>query len=104
MAEITKYNVYLSEQQARKVDLLAATTGREPEEVVNEAVYSYLVITDPFAEDREPPEAQHEVLFYIPDALADNMMHTLQLEDYDSLDEYIKSQVMAYFTPKMQKK
>ena len=100
MADITKYNVYLSEQQAHKVDLLSMTTGRDPEEIVNDAVYGYLAIADPFAEDMEPPEDQHEILFHIPDAVADNMMRTLQLEDYDSLDDYIRSQVMAYFTPK----
>ena len=64
MSKITKYSVYLSEQQARKVALLATTLGKEPEEVVNDAVYGYLAIATPSVEDREPPEDQHEILFY----------------------------------------
>ena len=99
MSKITKYSVYLSEQQARKVALLATTLGKEPEEVVNDAVYGYLAIATPFVEDREPPEDQHEILFYVPDEVADHMMDLLQLEDYDDLDEYIRAQVVASFSP-----
>lgn len=99
MAEITKYNVYLNEQQARKVDIIAATTGREPEEVVNDAVYGYIAIADPFVEDREPESGMHEILFEISEEAADKIMKVLHLEDYDELDEYIKTQVMDYFSP-----
>ena len=99
MAEITKFNIYLNERQARKVDLLSMTTGREPEEIVNNAVYGYLAIADPFAEEKEPPEDQHEIMFCIPDKVAENMMEALQLDNYDDLDEYIKSQVISSFSP-----
>ncbi|MBR3142021.1 MAG: hypothetical protein IKF09_02605 [Clostridiales bacterium] len=100
MAEITKYNVYLSEQQAHKVDLLSMTTGREPEEIINDAVYGYLAIADPFAEDSEPEEGMHEILFEIPDEVAEEIMRTMHLEDYDNLDEYIKAEVVHSFTPR----
>jgi hypothetical protein len=100
MGEITKYNVYLSEQQAHKVELLSMTTGREPEEIVNNAVYGYLAIADPFAEDREPPEGTHEVMFDIPDEVAEQIMETMQLENYDDLDEFIRSQVIGLFSPR----
>lgn len=95
MAEITKYNVYLNENQTRKLNMLAATTGREPEEVINDAVYGYLAIVDPFAEEREPEEGMHEILFDIPEEAADHMMSVLQLEDYDDLDKYAKSLLMS---------
>ena len=96
MAEITKYNVDLNETQAKKVELLAATTDREPEEVVNDAVYGYLAIADPFAEDREPTEGMHEILFEIPDAAADQIMAFIPLEGYDDLDEYAKALLMSH--------
>ena len=67
MAEITKYNVYLSEQQAHKVDLLSMTTGREPEEIINDAVYGYLAIADPFAEDSDrSPSRKCDLLSCLP--------------------------------------
>lgn len=100
MAEITKFNLYLSENQTRKLNLLSQTSGKSPEEIANEAVYSYLAIAEPFAEDNEPSEDQHEIMFCIPDAIANKMMNTLKLEDYDDLDEYIKTQVIAYFSPR----
>lgn len=96
MAEITKYNVYLNETQAKKVELLAATTDREPEEVVNDAVYGYLAIADPFAEDREPAEGMHEILFEIPEEAADQIMAFIPLEGYDDLDEYAKALLMGH--------
>lgn len=57
MAEITKYNVYLNENQQQKLNLLAMATGREPEQIINEAVYSYLLIVDPFDIDDDEQEA-----------------------------------------------
>ena len=50
---ITKYNVYLSEYQDHKVKVLAMQKGVEPEEIVNNAVYGYLAIVDPYAVDDE---------------------------------------------------
>lgn len=92
MADITKLNLYLSEIQYQKLCLLADTLGRDPEEVANDAVYSYLAIADPFADDddRELEENQHEILFYIPDEAADQLLDHIQSEDYDDLDEYAK--------------
>ena len=99
MPNITKYNVYLSEQQARKVDLLSMTTGREPEQVVNEAVYGYLAIADPFAEEREPEEGLHEIRFEIPEEAADQIMSFIPLEGYDDLDEYAKALLLGLLGP-----
>lgn len=95
MAEITKYNVYLSEQQAHKVDLLSMTTGREPEEIVNNAVYGYLSIADPYAEEREPVAGTHEILFEIPEEAANQLMEFIPLEGYDELDEYAKDLLLG---------
>ena len=95
MAEITKYNVYLNENQTRKLNMLAATTGREPEEVINDAVYGYLAIADPFAEEREPEEGMHEILFEIPEEAADQIMAFIPLEGYDDLDEYAKALLLG---------
>ena len=53
MNKIIKYNVYLNERQDRKLKLLAGTRGKEPEEIINNAVYGYLAIVDPFAEDED---------------------------------------------------
>ena len=96
MADITKLNLYLSESQYQKLCLLADTLGRDPEEVANDAVYGYLAITDPFADDddREPEENQHEILFYIPDEAAEQLLDHIQSEDYDDLDEYAKKLLM----------
>ena len=96
MAKITKYNVYLNENQNSKLNMLAATTGRAPEELVNNAVYSYLAIVNPFAEDKEPPESVHEILFEIPEETAKKIMNTLHLEDYDDLDEYAKALLLRH--------
>lgn len=92
MANIEKLNLYLSEAQYRKLCLLANSLGREPEEVANDAVYGYLAITDPFAanDDQEPTEDQHEILFYIPDEAAKQLMDLIKSDDYDDLDEYSK--------------
>ena len=92
MANITKLNLYLSESQYQKLCLLANTLGRDPEEVANDAVYGYLAITDPFVanDDQEPAEDQHEILFYIPDEAAEQLMDLMQSENYDDLDEYSK--------------
>lgn len=95
MAKITKYNVYLSEQQAHKVDLLSMTTGREPEEIVNNAVYGYLAIADPLVEEREPKEGMHEILFEIPEEAADQIIEFITLEGYDDLDEYAKALLLS---------
>ena len=58
-------------------------------------MYGYLAIADPFAEDREPPEGVHEILFDIPEEAAERLMNRLQLEDYDDLDEYAKSLLLG---------
>ena len=50
---ITKLNLYLSEYQYSKLCLVAESLNKSPEEVANEAVYSYLAIVDPFATDEE---------------------------------------------------
>ena len=92
MANITKMNLYLSEQQYKKLCLLARSLNKEPEEVANDAVYGYLAIANPFAadNDQEPAENQHELLFYIPDEAAEQLMDHIQSDDYDDLDEYAK--------------
>ena len=89
MADITKLNLYLSEIQYQKLCLIANTLGRDPEEVANDAVYGYLAIADPFAdiEDQEPAEDEHEILFYIPDEAAEQLLDHIQSDDYDDLDE-----------------
>lgn len=91
MSNITKLNLYLSKSQYQKLCLLADTLGRDPEEVANNAVYGYLAIADPFAEDREPPEGEHEILFNIPEEAAEQLMNSIALEDYDELDEYARA-------------
>lgn len=53
MRKITKLNVYLNEYQYDKLCAVAASLGKEPEEVANDAVYSYLAIVDPAAEDED---------------------------------------------------
>lgn len=53
MRKIIKLNVYLNEYQYAKLCNVAASLGKEPEEVANESVYSYLAIVDPAAEDED---------------------------------------------------
>ena len=96
MVNITKLNLYLSEEQYRKLCLVAEVREVSPEEVANDAVYGYLAIADPFAEDREPPEEVHEILFDIPEEAAERLMNRLQLEDYEDLDEYAKSLLLGH--------
>lgn len=62
MRDITKLNVYLNELQYHKLCLLANQKGVTPEQVANEALYSYLAIVDPFAVDYDDmtPEEQAE--------------------------------------------
>ena len=93
MANITKLNLYLNEEQYRKLCLVAESENKSPEEIANNAVYSYLSIVNPFAaddDDHETEEDQHEILFYIPDEAADQLLDHIQSEDYDDLDEYAK--------------
>ena len=92
MAGVTKLNLYLTDLQYQKLCLLAHSLNKDPEEVANNAVYSYLAIADPFAdnEDREPPQGTTEVLFYISDAEAREIEKRLDLQDPDNLDEYAK--------------
>ena len=92
MAEITKYNVYLNENQQRKLDLLAFSTGKSHEELINNAVYGYLAIVDPQADDTEPPQDLTEILFYISDAEAAELDDLLRLQGLADLnaDEYAK--------------
>ncbi len=92
MAEITKYNVYLNEYQQSKLNLLAATTGRDPEEIINNSVYGYLAIVDPLAEDTEPAQDQTEILFTISETDAAALDDLLQLQGLAALnaDEYAK--------------
>lgn len=56
MRKITKLNVYLNEYQYAKLCAVAESLGKDPEEVANNAVYSYLAIVDPAAEDDEDDE------------------------------------------------
>ena len=62
MASITKLNLYLNEKQYRKLCLVAESENKSPEEVANNAVYSYLAIVDPFAVDYDDmtPEERAE--------------------------------------------
>lgn len=53
MRKITKLNVYLNEYQYDKLCAVAASLGKDPEEVANDAVYSYLAIVDPADEDED---------------------------------------------------
>lgn len=53
--EIVKYNVYLNEYQDQKLKVLASRQGKDPEEIVNNAVFGYLAIVGPYAEDIEEP-------------------------------------------------
>lgn len=106
MAEITKYNVYLNEHQQHKIDLLAFTKGCEPEEIVNNAIYSYLAIVDPLAEDKEPPEDQTEILFYISDADAAALDDLRQLHGISYLDndEYAKLLLLTDLHPEQKQR
>ena len=96
MANITKLNLYLNDEQYRKLCLVADARDISPEEVANNAVYGYLAIVDPFAEDREPTEGEHEILFNIPEKAAEQLMSRIPLEDYDDLDEYAKALFMSH--------
>lgn len=60
--EITKLNLYVNEEQYKKLCILAEQKGVEPEQIANEAVYGYLAIVDPFAIDYDDmtPEQQEE--------------------------------------------
>ena len=62
MADITKLDLYLNERQYHKLCLVADSQGKTPEQVANEAVYSYLSIVDPSAVDYDDmsPEQQAE--------------------------------------------
>ncbi len=51
MSIIKKLNLYLSEYQYEKLSLVAESLDKTPEEVANEAVYSYLAIVEPSATD-----------------------------------------------------
>lgn len=60
--KITKLNLYVNEEQYKKLCILAEQKGVEPEQIANEAVYGYLAIVDPFAIDYDDmtPEQQAE--------------------------------------------
>ena len=62
MANITKLNLYLNDEQYQKLCLVAESENKSPEEVANNAVYGYLAIVDPFAKDYDDmtPEEQAE--------------------------------------------
>ena len=62
MANITKLNLYLNDEQYQKLCLVAESENKSPEEVANNAVYGYLAIVDPFAIDYDDmtPEEQAE--------------------------------------------
>ena len=92
---IEKYNIYLNEQQQDKLNLLAATTGRSQEEILNNAAYSYLLIADPLADETEPPAGQHEILFYITDEEAQQIMSANGLQDYDDIDDHARRLLLA---------
>lgn len=53
MREIHKLSLYVNEEQYRKLCILADAKNVEPEEIANEALYSYLAIVDPYAVDDE---------------------------------------------------
>ena len=95
MANITKLNLYLNDEQYQKLCLVAESENKSPEEVANNAVYGYLAIVNPFEEDREPPEGVHEILFDIPEEAAEQLMDRIPLEDYDDLDEYAKALLLS---------
>lgn len=60
MAEITKLNLYVNENQYNKLCLLAEQKGVEPEQIANEAVYSYLAIVDPFSIDYDDMTSEQQ--------------------------------------------
>ncbi len=62
MANITKLNLYLNDEQYHKLCLVAEAENKSPEEVANNAVYGYLAIVDPFAIDYDDmtPKEQAE--------------------------------------------
>ena len=62
MANITKLNLYLNDEQYQKLCLVAESENKSPEEVANNAVYGYLAIVDPSAKDYDDmtPEEQAE--------------------------------------------
>ncbi|MBQ6388453.1 MAG: hypothetical protein IJH90_02330 [Mogibacterium sp.] len=95
MAEITKLNLYLSEKQYHKLRLVAQLEDKTPEEVANNAVYSYLAITDAFEEKPEPVEGMHEVLFQIPDAIALKLMARFSITNFDDLDKFARNLLMS---------
>ena len=101
MAEITKYNVYLNESQNSKLNLIANAQGKDHEEIINNSVYSYLLIADPFAEEKEPPQDQTEIMFYISDeeaAQLDDLLELQGLNDFDA-DDYAKALLLAAIHP-----
>lgn len=62
MAEIRKLDLYVNEDQYHKLCLLATQKGVDPEQIANEAIYSYLAIVDPCAIDYDDmsPEQKAE--------------------------------------------
>ena len=91
MADIINLNLYLNEEKYHKLCIVVESRDLSPEEVANNAVYGYLAIVDPFAEDQEPSGGEHEILFNILEEVAERLMDRIPLEDYDDLDEYAKA-------------
>lgn len=68
--------------------MLAVTTGKEPEEVVNNAVYGYLAIADPLADDDEfePSPDMREIMFCITETEAEEIEGRLNKQGLDNID------------------
>lgn len=58
--EITKLSVYLNEEQYHKVFVLASQKCISPEQEVNEIVYNFLAIVDPYAKDYDDMTAEEQ--------------------------------------------
>lgn len=56
MRKITKLNVYLNEYQYDKLCAVAASLGKDPEEVAQNVMIGYLAIVEPAAEDEPENE------------------------------------------------
>ena len=109
MADITKLALCLSEYQYRKLNQLSFKRDKSPEEIANEAVYSYLAIVDPFAVDYDDmtPEqqAEYDRQFdeeYVAPDLMDIMQARRSIRQYTSeeipeakLDKILKAALLA---------
>lgn len=102
---ITKYDVYLNEQEQHKLETLARITGKSSEEIINNLVYGRLQVLDVFFEDphegEEPPQDQTEIFFYISDEEARELNDFCVkhgLNDF-TIDECVKALLLATLHP-----